>query len=148
MNMLKDAFSEVEFVPCDGGVEQLRDQRRRGDPAIRAAIDVTIDAYLATKKTIGADATEVDLRDELEYRMRRLGADDVASSIVAFDARAALLTPFNAPCEGRRFVDDPYRLGAKGLLRRRPDALVPYGKGLDPSSESRAFRAKFDNYST
>ena len=32
MNMLKDAFSEVEFVPCDGGVEQLREIKDEGDP--------------------------------------------------------------------------------------------------------------------
>ena len=33
----------------------------------------------------------MDLRDELEYRMRKEGGDDVSfPSIVAFDARAAL----------------------------------------------------------
>lgn len=148
MNMLKDAFPEVEFVPCDGDVEQLREIKDEGEiQAIRAAIDVTIDAYLATKKTIGADATEVDLRDELEYRMRRLGADDVAfPSIVAFDARAAL--PHAIPTRRAKVADSSMILidwGAKkdsyvGDLTR--SFLTE--KGLDPSSESRAFRAKFD----
>ncbi|MBQ9812228.1 MAG: aminopeptidase P family protein [Thermoguttaceae bacterium] len=145
---LRHSFPEVEFVPCDGDVEKLREIKDEGEiQAIRNAIDVTIDAYLDVKKTIGSDATEVDIRDELEYRMRKLGGDDVAfPSIVAFDARAAL--PHAIPTRRGKVADASMILidwGAKkdGYVGDMTRSYLTE-KGLDPSNESKAYRAKFN----
>lgn len=101
-NSLREAFPDVEFAPRNAEVERLREIKDAAEiAAIRAAIDVTIDGFQALKSAILPDATEVDLRDELEYRMRKAGGDDVAfPTIVAFDERAAL--PHAIPGRGRR----------------------------------------------
>ncbi|MBR5757023.1 MAG: aminopeptidase P family protein [Thermoguttaceae bacterium] len=145
---LRHTFPDVEFVPCEGDVEKLREIKDEGEiQAIRNAIDVTIDAYLDVKKAIGSDATEVDIRDELEYRMRKLGGDDVAfPSIVAFDARAAL--PHAIPTRRGKVADASAVLidwGAKkdGYVGDMTRSYLTE-KGLDPSNESKAYRAKFD----
>ena len=145
---LRHTFPDVEFVPCEGDVEKLREIKDEGEiQAIRNAIDVTIDAYLDVKKVIGSDATEVDIRDELEYRMRKLGGDDVAfPSIVAFDARAAL--PHAIPTRRGKVADASAVLidwGAKkdGYVGDMTRSYLTE-KGLDPSNESKAYRAKFD----
>lgn len=145
---LRHTFPDVEFVPCEGDVEKLREIKDEGEiQAIRNAIDVTIDAYLDVKKVIGSDATEVDIRDELEYRMRKLGGDDVAfPSIVAFDARAAL--PHAIPTRRGKVADAAAVLidwGAKkdGYVGDMTRSYLTE-KGLDPSNESKAYRAKFD----
>ncbi len=145
---LRHTFPDVEFVPCEGDVEKLREIKDEGEiQAIRNAIDVTIDAYLDVKKAIGSDATEVDIRDELEYRMRKLGGDDVAfPSIVAFDARAAL--PHAIPTRRGKVADASTVLidwGAKkdGYVGDMTRSYLTE-KGLDPSNESKAYRAKFD----
>lgn len=147
-NSLRRAFPNVEFVPCFGDVEKLREIKDEGEiQAIRAAIDVTIDAYLHVKKSVGSDATEVDLRDELEYRMRKLGGDDVSfPSIVAFDARAAL--PHAIPTRRGKIADASMVLidwGAKkdGYVADMTRSFLTE-KGLGSSSESKAYRAKFD----
>ena len=145
---LRHTFPDVEFVPCEGDVEKLREIKDEGEiQAIRNAIDVTIDAYLDVKKAIGSDATEVDIRDELEYRMRKLGGDDVAfPSIVAFDARAAL--PHAIPTRRGKVADASAVLidwGAKkdGYVGDMTRSYLTE-KGFDPSNESKAYRAKFD----
>ena len=85
-------FPDVDFVVSSYDVERLREIKDDEEVlAIREAIDLSIDAYLVVRSSIGLDATEVDLRDELEYRMRKLGGDEAAfPSIVAYDERAAL----------------------------------------------------------
>ncbi|MBP5622706.1 MAG: aminopeptidase P family protein [Thermoguttaceae bacterium] len=148
MNSLRRYFPDVEFVPRSGDVEKLREIKDEGEiQAIRAAIDVTIDAYLDVKKSVGSDATEVDWRDELEYRMRKLGGDDVSfPSIVAFGARAAL--PHAIPTRRGKLADAPMVLidwGAKkdGYVADMTRSFLTE-KGLGSSSESKAYRAKFD----
>ncbi|MBQ9874092.1 MAG: aminopeptidase P family protein [Thermoguttaceae bacterium] len=145
---LQKLFPEIEFVPLDSSVEKLREIKDEGEIlAIREAIEVSIDAYLETKSTIGVDATEVDLRDELEYRMRKRGGDDVSfPSIVAFDDRAAL--PHAIPNRGKRIADSSMILidwGAKknGYVGDLTRSFLT-DKGLSDSSQSREYRAKFD----
>lgn len=102
---LLEKFPNVSFVARSSDVERLRAVKDEGEiAAIRGAIDASIRAYRFVRSTVEQDASEVDVRDELEYRMRKEGADDVSfPSIVAFDERAAL--PHAIPGRGGRFGD-------------------------------------------
>ena len=147
MNSLTVKFESVEFVPRSDDVERLREIKDAGEiQAIREAIDVSIDAYLYLRQNTASDATEVDLRDELEYRMRKLGGDDVSfPSIIAFDARAAL--PHAIPQRGRRWGESYMCLidwGAKknGYVGDLTRSFLT-DRGLEETEHSRAYRAKF-----
>jgi len=145
-NSLREKFPDVEFVPRANDVERLREIKDASEiAAIRAAVEVTIDGFRALKSAILPDATEVDLRDELEYRMRKAGGDDVAfPTIVAFDDRAAL--PHAIPGRGRKVGESSLILidwGAKkdayvGDLTR----TFRTERGMNAASES-AFARKF-----
>ena len=92
LNAMRRTLPDAEFVARNSDVERLRSIKDETEIAeIRQAIDITIRAYRVLRKTATNDMTEVDLRDELEYRIRKEGGDDVSfPSIIAFDARAAL----------------------------------------------------------
>ena len=127
---------------------RLREIKDAGEiQAIREAIDVSIAAYLYLRQNAASDATEVDLRDELEYRMRKLGGDDVSfPSIIAFDARAAL--PHAIPQRGRRWSESYMCLidwGAKknGYVGDLTRSFLT-DRGLEETEQSRAYRAKFE----
>lgn len=147
-NSLQKSFPDVEFVPRSSDVEALREIKDAQEiQAIQEAIDITIDAYLELRKIASSDATEVDLRDELEYRMRKRGGDDVSfPSIVAFDARAAL--PHAIPTRCGKLGDASMVLidwGAKknGYVGDLTRSYLT-DKGLNATVESQAYRAKFD----
>ncbi len=149
-NSLKSSFPDVEWVARSSEVERLRSIKDESEiAAIRAAIDVSIDAYRATRSALEPTATEVDLRDELDYRMRKLGADGVGfPTIVAFDARAAL--PHAIPKRGRTVAESSTILIDWGAIK---DGYVGdltrtfrTPKGLEPGNaefEGR-FRRVFD----
>ncbi len=146
-NSLMKELSDFEFVPRRGDVEKLREIKDDDEiRAIREAIDISINAYLYLKENVCKDATEVDLRDELEYRMRKLGGDDVAfPSIIAFDERAAL--PHAIPQRGRLLKDASMTLidwGAKknGYVGDLTRAYLTE-KGLDETFTSKTYRSKF-----
>jgi Xaa-Pro aminopeptidase len=71
-----DLASELELEPDDGTIGAARRVKDAGELArIERAASIA-DAALAAVAPLLADApTEADVRDELEHRMRRLGAD-------------------------------------------------------------------------
>jgi len=98
-------FPMIELVIRKYDVERLREIKDDKEiELIRSAINTSILAYRETRATLSLDATEVDFRDELEYRMRKRGGDDAAfASIVAYDERAAL--PHAIPSRGTSMKD-------------------------------------------
>ncbi len=100
-----EEFPMIEFVPRKYDVERLREIKDEKEiELIKSAITTSIRAYRSVIANVALDATEVDFRDELEFRMRRLGGDDVAfPSIVAYDGRAAL--PHAVPTRGTLMKD-------------------------------------------
>ncbi len=147
-NSLCESFPDIEFVARGSDVEKLREVKDASEvQAIREAIDATIDAYNDLRGVMQGDATEVDLRDELEFRMRKRGGDDVAfPSIIAYDARAAL--PHAIPQRGGRLADASMVLidwGAKknGYVGDLTRSFLTE-KGLNDSAESRSYRAQFN----
>ncbi|MGD0580098.1 MAG: Xaa-Pro peptidase family protein [Bryobacteraceae bacterium] len=82
----------VRLCDVSGLAEQLRVVKDEGEiEAIRRSMDICGRAYLQTLGKIRVGMTETGIAAELEYRMRRLGAERPAfETIVAAGARSAL----------------------------------------------------------
>jgi Xaa-Pro aminopeptidase len=89
---LKDAVPRVRFKPVDGVVEQLRMIKSPAEIAtIKASVQLNSAAVGHALRRFRPSMTEIDLAAEIEYRMRRLGADGPAfDTIVASGSRSAL----------------------------------------------------------
>lgn len=90
--MWKNTICNTEFIPLENEIEEIRQCK---DPeeidAIRKAIDISTRAFTDVFEKICSDKTEKDIADELEYTMRRMGADCPSfDTIVASGERAAL----------------------------------------------------------
>ncbi len=82
----------VRLSDVSGLAERLRAVKDAGEiEAIRRSVEVCDRAYLETVKQIRVGISEREIAAELEYRMRRLGAERPAfETIVAAGARSAL----------------------------------------------------------
>lgn len=96
---------ELDLVAIDGAVESLRRVKDDAEIArIAAAADIASLALSEVGPMLVPGVTERDLRDELEYRMRRLGADGPSyETIVASGPEHAAL-PHARPTH-RPFVE-------------------------------------------
>ncbi|MDR0610878.1 MAG: Xaa-Pro peptidase family protein [Planctomycetaceae bacterium] len=75
-------------------LRQIKDSSER--QSIRKAIDTASLAFFALKKFITPERSEIDIRNELEHRMRLYGAEDKSfPTIIGAGARAAL--PHGSP---------------------------------------------------
>ncbi|HLT69120.1 MAG TPA: M24 family metallopeptidase [Acidimicrobiales bacterium] len=85
-------FPEVELVPTDGLVETLRQTKDEGEIARMTAAAAMADAALAAvRHRLGESPTEAEIALELEWQMRRLGADGPSfQTIVASGPNAAM----------------------------------------------------------
>jgi Xaa-Pro aminopeptidase len=88
---LKRRFSRVSLKPAGGLVEELRSVKDAGEvECIRHAARVTVAALEAVRPLLQPGIRESDLAAEIEYRMRREGAEGAAfETIVASGPRAA-----------------------------------------------------------
>ena len=99
----KDVAPDREWVPTDGIVESLRAIKDAGEvDAIRQAITLAEAAFETVKPLLRPGIQEREFALELEFAMRRVGADDRAfETIVASGAQGA--RPHHAPNQ-RPFV--------------------------------------------
>lgn len=81
-----------DWLALDDTCEKLRMVKSEGEQAaIRASVDLNSAALAAAMQHFQVGMTETDLAAEIEYRMRRLGAEKAAfETIVAFGERSAL----------------------------------------------------------
>jgi Xaa-Pro aminopeptidase len=100
---LKDLAAGVRLKAVAGAIETLRLVKSAAEIAtIQASVQVNSAALQQALRHFNARMTEVDLAAEIDYRMRRLGADSTAfETIVASAERSAL--PHARP------VDHPIR---------------------------------------
>jgi Xaa-Pro aminopeptidase len=86
------AGQRIKFLPVAGLVEQLRAVKDEEEVAkIRGAGRITVEVFEKVLGSIRPGASESDLGAEIEYRMRKRGAEGVAfETIVASGPRAAL----------------------------------------------------------
>lgn len=101
---LKEALPEVSFLPLPQGFELLRAVKDEAEiDRIREAAKVAGEALATVREMIRPGVREMDIALELEYRMRRGGAEQVSfETIVAAGANSAL--PHATP--GRREIAD------------------------------------------
>lgn len=92
LRKLQETLPTVEWRPTDRLVESLRDSKDPSEiAAIRRAIEVSEQSYLAVQESIGGGVTERKLASRLDYEMRLRGAERSAfDTIVAFGDHAAL----------------------------------------------------------
>jgi len=97
--------AEVDIVPSDGHVEAERRVKDAGEIARIAHAARLADAALAAvAPTLGDEPTEVDIRDELEHMMRRLGADGPSYDTIVASGPENAARPHHAPGT-RRIVE-------------------------------------------
>ena len=91
-DQLSELLKGVKLVPVSGLVETLRMVKSAGEiRAIRASVDLNSSALEQALRHFRPLMTEVDLAAEIDYRMRRMGADGVSfNTIVASGKRSAL----------------------------------------------------------
>lgn len=96
---LKDSLGRTRLKPVAGVIESLRMVKSAAEIAtIKASVELNSAALEQALRHFKHSMTEVDLAAEIEYRMRRLGAEGPAfESIVASGARSAL--PHARPSE-------------------------------------------------
>lgn len=90
--LFHEAARGVRWKPMSGAVEELRMLKSPAEIAtIRASVQLNSAAVEQALRRFRPSMTEVDLAAEIEYRMRRLGADGPAfETIVASGERSAL----------------------------------------------------------
>jgi Xaa-Pro aminopeptidase len=83
--------ASARLIPVASLVETLRMVKSPGEiDLIRRSVQTNSEAFAQTLALVRPGVTEIDLAAELEYRMRRLGAEKPAfDSIVAFGPRSA-----------------------------------------------------------
>jgi Xaa-Pro aminopeptidase len=88
----RDWFPDAELVPTAGLVESLRLVKDAGEVArIQAACEMADAALAAVRHRLGEGVTEADVALELEWQMRRLGAEGPSfETIVASGPNAAM----------------------------------------------------------
>ena len=91
----------ARLIPIAGLVETLRMVKSPGEIGlIRRSVQTNSEAFAQTLARVRPGITEIDLAAELEYRMRRLGAEKPAfDSIVASGPRSAF--PHASPSRNR-----------------------------------------------
>ena len=91
-DLLKRESPGLSLRPVANAIERLRMVKSAAESAtIRTAVELNSAALDEGLKQFRGDMTEADLAAEIEYRMRRLGADGPSfETIVASGARTAL----------------------------------------------------------
>jgi Xaa-Pro aminopeptidase len=87
-----DTIQGVEFVPLEGEIEEIRKCKEPEEiEAIRKAIDISTNAFVEVFERIRPGKSEKEIAGDLDFTMRRMGADSPSfDTIVASGPRAAL----------------------------------------------------------
>jgi len=85
-----EKYSNVEFVSIGRMIEELRTYKTPEEIAkMQAAQDITDKAFSHILKTLTPNMSEIDVAAELEYAMRKLGADGPAFETIAVSGKAS-----------------------------------------------------------
>jgi Xaa-Pro aminopeptidase len=111
------AGRRIKFLPAAGLVEQLRAVKDEEEVAkIRGAGRITVEVFEKVLGGVRPGVSELELGAEIEYWMRKKGAEGVAfETVVASGARAAL----------------PHARASRRLLRENEFVIFDFGAILD-----------------
>ena len=89
---LRELLPSKRLVPTAGWIETLRMEKDEGEiERIRRAVDLSSRAFSETLPLLRPGILEMEVAAEIEYRMRRYGAEQASfETIVAFGPRTAL----------------------------------------------------------
>jgi Xaa-Pro aminopeptidase len=98
---LEDALPQARLVPIDDAIERQRMIKSPEEiAAIRRSVEINSRAFDRALRKLRPGVSEAEMAAELEYQMRRLGAERPSfETIVAFGARTAL--PHAHPTTGK-----------------------------------------------
>jgi len=101
---LESSLPNLKILPVSGAVEILREVKDRTEiAAVRRSAKSAIAAFRAVQQSAQPNWTEIDIRNEIDYRMRCAGAEDSGfPTIAAVGERAAL--PHAVP-SGKRLAE-------------------------------------------
>lgn len=109
LEALKDKI-DAEFVPSKGVIEEMRRYKDASEVAkIEAAQKITDDAFDHIIKVMTPDMTEIDVAVELEFFMRKKGAEEKSFDTIAVSGAASSLphgVPRNVKLERGFFTMD------------------------------------------
>lgn len=129
----KDKYPELDFVSIDGMIEDLRRVKTPEEiKKMQAAQDITDKAFSQVLKVLTPEMTEIDVAAELEYAMRKLGADGTAFDTIAVSGKASSVphgTPRNVKLE-RGFLTMDFGARLDGYLSDMTRTVV-IGKADD-----------------
>ena len=91
-NRWKNNVKKVDFIPMDNELEGIRKRKEPGEiDAILKAVRISTEAFIDVFEKIRPGKTEKEIANEIDYTMRKLGADCPSfDTIVASGERAAL----------------------------------------------------------
>lgn len=102
---LGETIPALDILPVASLVESLREIKDRSEiAAIERSIRAAEDGFNAVRAELSPEMSETDVRDLLEYQMRRAGADDRGFPTIAAVGRRAAL-PHAVPLRSRRVSD-------------------------------------------
>lgn len=88
----KERFGSFSFVPVGDTIETMRQVKTPEEVKLmQKAQDITDGAFAELLKYLTPNMTEIDVALELEYRMRKLGADGLAFDTIAVSGDASAL---------------------------------------------------------
>ncbi|MDR1964063.1 MAG: Xaa-Pro peptidase family protein, partial [Planctomycetaceae bacterium] len=92
LERISQAIPSWQMVPKRNFVEELRQIKDRYEiQLIRKAIDIAYQSFLDLRTFLSSERSEIEIRNELEYRMRCHGAEEKSfPSIIGVGSRAAL----------------------------------------------------------
>lgn len=103
LNALKETFPLADFVPCGGIIEKMREIKTPEEVRnIIAAQRIAEKALERLFTLISPNMTEIDVALELEYGMRKLGAEKTSFDTIAVSGTASSMphgVPRNAKLE-------------------------------------------------
>lgn len=103
LNALKETFPLADFVPCGGIIEKMREIKTPEEVRnIIAAQRIAEKALERLFTLISPNMTEIDIALELEYGMRKLGAEKTSFDTIAVSGMASSMphgVPRNAKLE-------------------------------------------------
>ena len=139
-------LSGVRLKPISGAVEALRMVKSADEiAAIRNSVELNSKALDQALRQFKPSMTEVDLAAEIEYRMRRLGADGTAfDTIVASGERTALphAHPARRPIERNQLLLVDMGANVAGYAS---DMTRTFGVGRPDAKMRRMYRAVLES---
>lgn len=113
LEKMKEDFGFNQIIPTSNIIEIIRSVKKENElENIRKACKITDEAYRYIKGYIKAGMTEKQVKDEIEYYMKKIGAEDISfGAIVAFGSNSS----------------KPHHISGNTILKEKDIILIDFG---------------------